>query len=120
MSKSKVYSPHEIELLRNFIYSYILGIFKPIKAKDIVYYAERNLGIDPRPYINSVPENIKMRARKVLAENAGLLEKWLRFDWLMSKVEQNRPDLSLILKNPVYRNWIERFINILKKALMKM
>jgi len=120
MTIASKYSPHELELLRTFIYSYVIGIFKSIKAKDVIHYAEKNLIVDPRPYINSIPHNIKIRAREVLRENPDILDKWIQYDWLFIKLGEVRPDLQIIAQNPIYRGWIEKFMNIIRNALKKI
>lgn len=111
------YTQHELLILKTFLNSYCLGIIKPIKAHHIRYYAKNNKAIDPRPYIHSLPDNIKIKIREVVKNNPFIVDKWITYEYLIKEIEKKRGDLFFELINPKHEVWFRKFLVIIKKSI---
>ena len=114
------YSKEELRILQRFLESFFFGLIKPIKPTHILIYIKKNTIIDPRRYIYSLPNNIKVKIRNVINNNPDLINEYFTLEKLMPYIEKKRKDLWYTLQTPQYKNWLDKFILICKKAIIQI
>lgn len=95
-------------------------MIKPLKPNHIIYYAQKNLIVDPRKYIYSLPEDVLYKIRKIVRENPQLIGKYINYEVVIRELEKDRPDLTQVLTNIEYQRWFNRFINIFRKIVLNI
>lgn len=114
------YNKEELRILQRFLESFFFGLIKSLKSEDIITYAEKNSIIDPRRYIYSLPNHIKVKIRNIINNNRDLIDEYFTLEKLIPYIEKKRKDLWYILQTPQYKNWLDKFILICKKVIIQI
>lgn len=109
------FSKSQLKKAGIFIQSFFFGIIKETTPREAKIYAENNKVVDPRPYIYSLPEDIKRKVRDVITKNPNLLETWIQSDKVLSRLAKKRQKLAKVLSQ--YPKWFNNYLEIIKKVL---
>lgn len=114
------YTKEELKIVSNFIAEFFFGMLKPLRPEHIIIYAEKNMGIDPRRYIYSIPDEFRIKIRNVLHKNPHLIELWLTPEKFLLKCQERREDLFKCLSQSKYRKWFNKQVWVIKQAIKKI